>query len=247
MYDDINIQGRGKMLKICLCDDNPIHMQKTTSIIYKELSSRDISYSLHEYSTLEQLNEILDKNTFRFDLVLLDVDFNGKTSIPLAKKINKISPGSYIIYISNYLTYVKDIFDTDFIYYIIKDELETRFPNALDKTLSFLENQPKLKIQKKNKIYILNQNDIMYFERDLRVTHIVLKDRTITITERLDDLIDRLDLKHFIRCHRSYIVNVLYLHEYSYNSLIMKNDYTIPISRKYQNEMKAFLLNYNEE
>ena len=155
MYNDINIQGRGKMLKICLCDDNPIHMQKTTSIIYKELSSRDISYSLHEYSTLEQLNEILDKNTFRFDLVLLDVDFNGKTSIPLAKKINKISPGSYIIYISNYLTYVKDIFDTDFIYYIIKDELETRFPNALDKTLSFLENQPKLKIQKKNKIFIV--------------------------------------------------------------------------------------------
>lgn len=235
------------MLKICLCDDNKIHIQRITSIIHNELTSRNISYSLREYTSLDKLNELLDKNNFRFDLVLLDVDFGDNTSIPIAKKINQVSPGSYIIYVSNYLSYVKDIFETDFIYYILKDELEERFPLALDKTLTYLQNYPKLKIQKKNKMFILNQDEIMYFERDLRVTHIICKDQRLTITERLDDLISRLDNKHFIRCHRSYIINIRYLHEYSYNSLVMKNDYTIPVSRRYQNELKRFLLDYNDE
>lgn len=247
MYNESIQQGCDKMLKICLCDDNKVHIQKITSIIHNELTSRNISYSLREYTSLDKLNEILDKNNFRFDLVLLDIDFGQETSIPIAKKINQVSPGSYIIYVSNYLSYVKDIFETDFIYYILKDELEERFPYALDKTLSYLQKYPKLKIQKKNKMFILNQDEIMYFERDLRVTHIVCKNQRLTITERLDDLISRLDNKHFVRCHRSYIINIRYLQEYSYNSLVMKNDYTIPVSRRYQNELKSFLLDYNDE
>jgi len=230
-----------------LCDDNKTHIQRISSVIFNELNNRDISYSLHEYNSLNKLYEMLEKNNFRYDLVLLDINFDGQTSIPLAKKINLVSPGSYIIYISNYLTYVRDIFETDFIYYILKDELEERFPQALDKTLAYLKKYPKLKIQKKNRMFLLNQEEIMYFERDLRVTHIICINQKITITERLEDLLARLDQKHFIRCHRSYIINIRFLQEYSYNSLIMKNDYTIPISRRYQNQLKSFLLDYNEE
>lgn len=235
------------MIKICLCDDNPTHLQYITSIIHKELTARNLSYSINEYNSLEQLNELLDKNNFYYDLVLLDIDFNGETSIPLAKKINSISPGSYIIYVSNYLNYVKDVFDTEFIYYIVKDELEERFSKALDKTLSYLKEQPKLLIQKKNKVYLLNQHEIIYLERDLRVTHIICQNQTVTITDRLEDLITKLDPNHFIRCHRSYIINIQYLQEYSYNSLLMKKDYTIPVSRKYQTNIKNFLLDINKE
>lgn len=235
------------MLKICLCDDNPTHLQQITSIIHKELDSRNLSYTINEFNSLKQLDDLLTKNTFRYDLVLLDIDFNGETSIPLAKKINSISPGSYIIYVSNYLNYVKDVFDTEFIYYIVKDELEERFSKALDKTLSYLENQPKLLIQKKNKMYLINQHEIIYLERDLRVTHIICKNQILTVSDRLEDLIEKLDSHHFIRCHRSYIINVQYLQEYSYNSLLMKNEYTIPISRKYQNDLKNFLLDTNIE
>lgn len=235
------------MIKICLCDDNPTHLQHIASIIDKEFANRNLSYTINEYNSLDQLNELLDKNNFHFDLVLLDIDFNGETSIPLAKRINKVSSGSYIIYISNYLNYVKDVFDTDFIYYIVKDELEERFSKALDKTLSYLKEQPNLLIQKKNKVYLLNQNEIIYLERDLRVTHIICENQTVTITDRLEDLITKLDSHHFIRCHRSYIINIKYLQEYSYNTLLMKNDYTIPVSRKYQNNIKTFLLDINKE
>lgn len=235
------------LLKICLCDDNSMHLEYITSTIQNELNSRGINYSLQEFNSLKVLQTMLDKKEFIFDLVLLDIDFNGETSIPLAKKINEVSPGSYIIYISNYLDYVKEVFDTNFLYYIVKDELEEKFPKALDKTLAYLETNPKLTIQKKNKIYILNQHEIMYLERDLRVTHIVCKDSKITIPDRLEDLIEKLDSHHFIRCHRSYIINTQYLQEYSHSSVVMRDNYSIPVSRRYQSDIKKFLINYNNE
>lgn len=231
------------MLRVCLCEDNIAHSQKIASILFQELDKRNVSYSLHEYHKLNKLDKLLDKDKFRFDLILLDIDFDGKTSIPLAKKINKLYPQCYIIYISNYLDYVKDIFDTSFVYYILKDELEERFPHAIEKTLHQLQIQPKLKIQKKGKIFLLNQGDILYFERDIRVTHIILEDDTLTITEKLESIINRLNPDHFIRCHRSYIVNTSYIQEYSIDSITMKNGYSIPVSRRYRNDLKDFILN----
>ena len=45
----------------------------------------------------------------------------------------------------------------------------------------------------------------------------------------------------FVRCHRSYIVNILYARSISKRHIVMAGDYTVPIGEKYMsNALERF-------
>lgn len=230
------------MFRICVYNSHAMQLKSISSYIYEEMNFKNMSYSIHEYSSLKDINDKLDKQQLNFDLIIMSIDDNEEKCIDTVKRINELSHGSEVIYLAQDINRVKNIFETEFLYFIIIDEFKARFYKALNKMLQGSRNIPKLKIRKKKQTIILKQPDILYLERNLRVTNVVCKNITYTINDKLDDIINQLDPTHFVRCHRSYIVNSLHIQSYNHDSISMYNNYTIPISRRYQNDIKTFLL-----
>ena len=100
-------------------------------------------------------------------------------------------------------------------------------------------NRKYLDLHKGFKIRHMLQEDILYLERDLHKTRIYLKDgEREETTEKLIQLMDRLDPYEFVRCHNSYIVNMRHIREISRKCITMVNGTVSNVSRAYVPEVR---------
>jgi len=92
--------------------------------------------------------------------------------------------------------------------------------------------------------------DIVYLETDERRVKVTLKDEIIYYSGKLTDLLSELPDFHFVRCHRSFAVNISKIHSVFRNKDMAVNgvDTLIPISRTYLKDVKnAILRQLSEE
>ena len=87
-------------------------------------------------------------------------------------------------------------------------------------------------------------SQILYFEARNRRVYIRVQSKEYGIYGALDSLEEVLP-KQFKRCHRSFIINTSYIGKvwYSKNSILLKNDEEIPLSRSYKAVIKEVVKN----
>ena len=82
------------------------------------------------------------------------------------------------------------------------------------------------------------REDILYFERKGRETGIHTCWGVYAVWDKLQTLMERLPILDFVRCHNSYIVNLLSVREMRDNEFIMTEGSSVPISRRYAKTVK---------
>ena len=94
----------------------------------------------------------------------------------------------------------------------------------------------------RKKQHKIPQNDILYMERNLRETTIVTRTDEFKVSERIDQLLERLP-SWFVSCHRSYAVNLKLAGSIRQYSVSFPNGKTVPIGRThYASVKKSFAL-----
>lgn len=107
---------------------------------------------------------------------------------------------------------------------------------------------------------VVETENVMYCQADGHYTKIFLLKKNVTDEEdyfisikRLKELETILPEIDFYRCHRSYLINLLYFHEFdtNSNSIVLENGIIITISREKRVESKKklmeYLCNYNAQ
>lgn len=173
-------------------------------------------------------------------------EYNG---IDIAKKINALAPQSHIVYLTNYLEYAPDIFQTEHLYFVLKSELEKRLPEIYIKMINKTkEHQKTLRIEgKRNKFIAIKYLDIVYIERKGRTTFIHGKEEEWETYLPLNKLEELIEDSSIIRCHNSFMVSMNYIKKYIRELCTMVNDEKIPISRKYQPIFKEAFVKWSKE
>jgi|AOAMet1_04_M0_20_1038515.scaffolds.fasta_scaffold00254_11 LytTR family transcriptional regulator, CO-responsive transcriptional regulator RcoM len=95
----------------------------------------------------------------------------------------------------------------------------------------------KLPVFFNNQVTLLDLEEVIFFKADGHYTNVITNDYTYLCNLSITDLVERLDLRKFIRIHRSYIINVRFAKSFNkvgHQSMILlddANDTNIPISR----------------
>lgn len=201
------------------------------------------------YSNSQSFNYDITNQKLEFDILLLDIELGKENGIDLALKVNEITPYTQIIYITAYMQYVSDVYQSKHTYFIDKEKLDKYFPQAIKKAK---ENINHLKSQylyiswnkQKNEVY---QKDIIYIERKSRVSYIYTKKEVYKTSLKINDLILLLN-DTFCLCHKSFIVHMDYINDITNNGVQLNNNQIIPISRSQKEIFKKlynrYLLNY---
>jgi two-component system LytT family response regulator len=103
-----------------------------------------------------------------------------------------------------------------------------------------------------NKMLIINQktkkkipiNDILYLKADNNYTYFIMVSGIIfLVSHSIKYYEDFLQNLHFVRVHRKYIINSLYVYDFILSSpeLILSNGETIAISRRYKKVVNQIL------
>ncbi|MDC7288787.1 LytTR family DNA-binding domain-containing protein [Blautia schinkii] len=232
------------MYHLIFCDDDEAQV--------KQVSARVVDYcrKKKEYETeavlctderalFKALQDAPEEKVIVFlDICMRDQQDGG---IRLARKINKRYPHALVVYITGYLQFVSDVYETEHCYFILKDELEERLPVLFEKIIPALI-KPKeewLNLYVGSKMHRIAQHDILYLERDLRKTKINLRNGDILVTgEKLDELFEQLNTDYFIRSHNSFIVNLNYVREVNRQYLVLSNGAVVNVSRSYAAEVR---------
>ena len=167
---------------------------------------------------------------------------NGVT---LAKNIRKKQIHCEIIFVTILKEYVLNAFEVEAVDYIYKPIDMQRLQNAIQRAVKKLQKQQQksLLIQTKYFTQNINISQIYYVEVINRKIYVHTKNETIEYYGKLEQVQKQLD-ERFIKCHRSYIINMDYFYQYQNNIITLQNGQTVPVSRLRQKELLDAMLQY---
>ncbi|MCI8660970.1 MAG: response regulator transcription factor [Lachnospiraceae bacterium] len=231
------------MIKIAICDDDPTMCYQLHQLISQKLDSLNTAHTITCYANAARLLAIpLD-----FDLLFLDIQMPGIGGISLAKTLRQQNFTGAIVFITILKDYMLDAFEVEAADYLCKPIDEVRLENTLRRILK------RKKIFNEKRFFIHTMNwcrsvflcDIYYCEVINRKIYLHTKDGIVEYYGKLKEAEKQLD-EHFIKCHRSYIINLSFLKEYANSQVLLENGSRIPVSRPYHQILLAAMLQYME-
>lgn len=234
------------MLNFVVCDDNNVILNK----ISKMLESIFIKHSLDANIVLKSnsANDVISfiKNN-KVDVLLLDINLKGNISgLNIAEELRKTNKSAYIIFTTGHLEYVMLAYKFKTFDYLPKPITIEKLEETILRLFNDIENSSHKKyIKIGNNQTIICENDIEYIKRDGMkiVFHTNKQDyETYSSFKKI-----QLNLpQNFVRCHKSFIVNINKISniETSSNTISFENNSHCLIGPKYKNNFMEVLNNY---
>lgn len=239
------------MVKVVLCDSSTSYMEKVKKQIQKIIDKTGYNMKITLLTTkLKQVIDYLEVDD-GVSIYIIDVDYedNHLIGIKLAKKIRQKNRNAYIVFntmrtdsVYNVMTGL--IRPSGFFKKPIKiDDLQILMGDIYRDYLNLQgENEDIFHINIGSNIYHIEYKRILYFEAYQKKVYIHTLNQRIGYYDSLSELVKKLN-NQFVRCHRSYLVNVDNIKRVSFNDMVleMKNGGEIDISRTYKNLLKERL------
>lgn len=234
------------MLNFVVCDDNTVILNK----ISKMLESIFIKHSLDANIVLKS-NSANDVISFikrnKVDVLLLDINLKGQISgLNIAEELRKTNKSTYIIFTTGHLEYVMLAYKFKTFDYLPKPITIEKLEETILRLFNDIEySSHKKYIKIGNNQTIICENDIEYIKRDGMkiVFHTNKQDyETYSSFKKI-----QLNLpQNFVRCHKSFIVNINKISniETSSNTISFENNSHCLIGPKYKNNFMEVLNNY---
>lgn len=206
------------MIKICIIEDEPDIRRLLRKIIEKQEGFEVVSES-GDFTTA-----LTDFARFKPDVAFVDIDLNGQSGLECAKILTELNPKLKVIFATAHSEYMANAFEIYAFDYLvkpfnvervvktlsrIKGETATVISSEVNETVAQSDRyRDKLLIKGKEQVTLVDKKDIIYMERVESTTNIVTKEQVYVTSVSLGSLEDKLDPTEFMRCHKSYIINV---------------------------------------
>ncbi|NBK96659.1 MAG: response regulator transcription factor [Erysipelotrichia bacterium] len=227
-----------KTYRIAICDD---HVEMMNTIKYKIESYFSTSKSNLLINTYTSAEEFLISNQ-ESDYLFLDVEMHGMSGIDLKEFLQSKRNNCGIIFVTSYEQYKDEAFGKNVIAYIDKNDLD-RIGEVLSKIERNDSDFDFLKIGST----IIDTKDILYLKANGGYVDIISHFKDYMFYGTLFDMHKKINNKHFVQIHRSYIVNLKYVENRAFNYVVLKSNNKLPISRKYKNQFEQRYFKYLRE
>lgn len=226
------------MLKIAVCDDEPVSLQSAVLLIKKWINEHNAEAEVLSFCNGDEL--LKECSSTHFDIVFLDIIMPLFNGIDTAKDLRKVDNSSKIIFLTSSPEFALESYEVHAQDYVLKPISYDRLSKALADCV-FLNSEEAENIIVKTtsgfrRIYFKN---IEFAEAQNKKVMLHLLDGEKTeISEPLYSFSEKLSsTPGFFKCHRSYIVYLGNVETFNNTELTTKSNMRIPISRSL---VKAF-------
>jgi len=213
-------------IRVLIADDEP-----GMRLILRKMIGRVEGFSLIGEAT--NGGELMDMyRDLKPQVVFLDVDMPVMNGVECANRIEDEDPSCILIFATAHEEYRRDAFDVYAFDYLVKPFRVERVMETLNRIrerLATLKSRPALSpdgqkpkmraqsrmmLKHRDGVTFINMADIVLVQREERATVIYTADgNSYATSDTLAETAERLDSGVFFRCHRSYIINLNYIHD----------------------------------
>ena len=233
------------MFKVAILDDDKTALMISKGAVEGFLKDRNIEYQLFAFSDAQ--NFLSSFKEEQFSLMFLDIDLQNTTGLDVAEQVINHQKDAQIIFLSQREDLVFECLKYHPFGFIRKSKLIDDFAlmmNQFVNTFFSSENsETKINIVDKTKTYSFKINEIVYIEGDRNYQNIVLKDGSSqNIRIQLGSLEEKLSKFGFIRVHKGYLLNHLYIRSILGDEVLLTTGKSLPMSKKRKDQiMKEYL------
>lgn len=244
------------MIKVVVVDDELLSLEYTQHLLRECNFINVVGLYQKPLLALEKIRDLSP------DVLISDISMPEIDGIQFAQRALDILPNMRVVFMTAYDSFALKAFEIGAFDYIMKpvskDRLQSLilrisrdFATKKDSQANNVHPENKMKnfisISKSDSIVVINKAEIMYCCANNKKTYVYIQDGCYECRYTLEQLENVLDKETFLRCHRSYIVNLQYIREISpmFNQtyiIKLKNSRAeIPVSRNYAVRMKDLL------
>ena len=233
-------------LSVLICEDLEEERMALARMVRRFCRSREIDLLLELSSSGE---ELLDRfRSRRWDILFLDIYLGGISGAQAAAVIRREDPSCALIFATTswehgLLSYELQVTD-----YLLKPFTQADVKAALDWILLNREEQYQtISIRSEWEEEKILVRDIQYIEVTGHTAVLHLASGIKRTRKRLNELEEELGTGSFLRCHRSYLVNLDHVAAIEQGDFGMKNGDRVPISAKRAADVKRAFFDWSLE
>jgi len=234
-------------MRIAVCDDETKQIQGNVDLIKKWAARNQVDVNIDMFSSAEEF-------LFRwsegqpYDLAIFDIKMRQMTGIELAKTIRKTDNDLQIVFITGVTEHVFEGYDVSALNYLIKPYKPVVFFSTLDKAYDLYKQKEAgaLMVSQEGRLIRVPYNEILYME--IRGHYFDIYTRTMgnfRMKKQMDDMLKLLDPQLFIRCHRSFIVNISHVSGLAPQEIKLKTGHVIPFTQANVQPVTQLFLSYH--
>ncbi len=225
------------MISFVLCDGNLQILNRLAKSLEGIFFRNDISAEISFQSTVahDVLNYV---STNKVDVLILDINLKASiTGFDIANAVRKKNKDVYIIFSTGHLEYALMAYKYKTFDYLSKPVCDERLEETILRLVEDRKNIGK-KFVKIDRNTIINANDINYIKKDGMKLIFCTANRNYEIYSSFSKIESCLP-DNFIRCHKSYIINVNNIANLTANenTIFFDHNVTCFIGAKYKNKL----------
>ena len=215
-------------MNFAICDDIAADRETLLEMLRQYCAQRGIQAQISQfYSAGEFLRSFAPQ---KYHVIFLDIYMPGLSGIDAAKRIREQDAECMLVFTTTSEDHAMDSFSVYAAGYLLKPYGQARLEETLDwcvqnfsaqlQTYEFVSGRERKQIPLRDLVFV------EIYGRDA-VFHTV--NQEYTVHRRLSEIDEELP-EDFIRCHRSYIVNMNYIVKVESSDFLLKNGQKVPIS-----------------
>lgn len=217
-------------MKIAICEDELSDSELLSGFLLKYKTAQSLDFSVCTYQDGDSLiKAVLDDHDIR--IIFMDIYMSPVSGMDAARAVRAAGNDCLIIFTTNSIDYYAESYEIGAAHYLVKPLTYEQVCVALGRCRATLLTTSRCLEFSFNRLnFRVRTNDVRYIEV-LKNTCYIHTDQVYPVVASLDYLLDRCDDSRFIRCHRSYAVNLAYIKEYKTRQVILDDNTVIPLSR----------------
>ncbi len=232
------------MLRILICDDDIKVTKKVFSLINEIKNNNKINLNI---DIRKSGDFILNEKKF-YDIAIVDIEMPGINGLELIEILKNNNPDIIVIVLTSFSNYLDSAMKIQVFRYLSKPIDTDRFNRNFIEAIEYYRQISKqIIIEQTNEVHTVKTKDILYLENRKHGSTIVTKYSTFNTNKKPMEWYNIINQPNcFIFSHKSYIVNLQNVINFSRSSVVFEDvkRHIIEVhcisQRKYVNFKRAF-------
>ena len=230
-------------MEIAICDDRAADRALLAEYLEAALETRRLDYTLRAFSGGEEMLSAMGQVPYKINF--LDIYMRGMSGVELARRIAGRDPKAAIVFTTTSPDYMAEGFQVGAVHYLVKPFTAQAVDQALERCLRLVgrsERYLELLVNRVPRRVLFSQ--VLYAESQNRYCAINTPGQVLKAYMRLDELQGQLDDVRFLRCHRSFLVNMDHIAGVLDYDFVLDSGARVPIRREERLRIKTAFEEY---
>lgn len=233
-------------MRIAICEDNTSERDILRALLEAELAKRNIESEIFTFESGETMLAAMQDEVFPINF--LDIYMDDITGVEVAQEIRLRNETAAVVFTTTSHEHMADDFTVGAVHYLIKPYGPALVCIALDRCLRAVGTADRfIEVTAGGEKRRVLLSQICWVESQDKSCILRLCEESLRVYMRLDKLMAELAAPNFLRCHKSFIVNLDYARSIKNYDFVMKDGSLVPIRREDKAKVRKHYESYNFE